>query len=183
MASGFFSVRRISMARDVDDGHLFSYVPAPGLNVIPWSPWYFDEAGRIMYEASEPADRRLYPLFGSPEGARKLLLSIVQGRHGPFLPELSAVCQVDGAIAGFVLCSLLADGSVLVLDIAVADACRRRGVGTRLIEHLVSQCAVQNRRQVVLAVTAGNTPAIRLYQKTGFREVATFDQYVLTIRD
>jgi ribosomal protein S18 acetylase RimI-like enzyme len=176
---GFSTVHRISMAKQVEDSHLFSYVPAPGIQVLPWSPWYFEDACRIMYEESEPADRILYPLFGSPEGARKLLLSIVQGRHGTFMPGLSAVCQANGNIVGFLLCALLVDGSVLVLDIAVRKACRRTGAGTKMLEYLVGKCAAQGNRQIVLAVTADNEAAIRLYKKMGFRDVATFDQYVL----
>jgi ribosomal protein S18 acetylase RimI-like enzyme len=169
------------MAKAVDDSHMFSYVPTPGIQVLAWSPWYFEEACRIMYEESEPADRLLYPLFGSSEGARKLLLSIVQGRHGTFMPELSAVCQAGGAIVGFLLCALLADGSVLVLDIAVSRACRRAGAGTKMLEYLVSKCASLGYRQIVLAVTADNQAAIGLYKKMGFRDVAAFDQYVLAI--
>jgi ribosomal protein S18 acetylase RimI-like enzyme len=178
---GFSTVHRISMAKDVEDSHLFFYVPAPGIQVLPWSPWYFEDACRIMYEESEPADRVLYPLFGSPEGARKLLLSIVQGRHGTFMPGLSAVCQAGGAIVGFLLCALLADGSVLVLDIAVSKACRRTGAGTKMLEYLIGKCAAQGNRQIVLAVTADNAAAIGLYKKMGFQDVATFDQHVLRI--
>ncbi len=178
---GFTVVHRISMALDVDDRHLFSYVPTPGISVLPWSPWYLEEACRIMYEESEPADRVLYPLFGSPGGARKLLLSIVQGRHGTFMPGLSAVCQSGGALVGFLLCAQLTDGSVLVLDIAVNKAHRRKGAGTKMLEYLLGKAAALGNPQIVLAVTAGNEPAIGLYKKMGFREVATFDQYVLTI--
>ena len=178
---GFSTVHRISMAKAVDDSHMFSYVPSPGIQVLAWSPWYFEEACRIMHEESEPADRVLYPLFGSPEGARKLLLSIVQGRHGTFMPGLSAVCQVGGTIVGFLLCALLPDGSVLVLDIAVNKASRGKGAGTKMLEYLTGKCAAFGNRQIVLAVTAGNEAAIGLYKKAGFREVATFDQYVLKI--
>jgi ribosomal protein S18 acetylase RimI-like enzyme len=178
---GFATVHRISMALDVDDRHLFAYVPVPGINVLPWSPWYLEEAGRIMYEESEPADRALYPLFGSPGGARRLLLSIVQGRHGTFMPGLSAVCQAGGALVGFLLCAELTDGSVLVLDIAVTKASRRKGAGTKMLEYLLGKAAALGNPQIVLAVTAGNESAIGLYKKVGFRQVATFDQYVLNI--
>lgn len=178
---GFSIIHRISMAKAVDDHHLFTYVPATGIHVVPWSPWHFEEACRIMHEESEPADRALYPLFGSPEGARRLLLSIVQGRHGTFLPQLSAVCQSGGAVVGFMLCALIADGSVLVLDIAVSKAHRRKGAATKMLEYLISKAAALGHRQIVLAVTAGNEPAIGLYRKMGFQEVATFDQYVLAL--
>ncbi|HEY3274224.1 MAG TPA: GNAT family N-acetyltransferase [Methanocella sp.] len=178
---GFSTVHRISMVKEVEERDMFSYVPTPGIQVLPWSPWYFEDACRIMYEESEPADRVLYPLFGSPEGARRLLLSIVQGRHGTFMPGLSAVCQAGGTSVGFLLCALLPDGSVLVLDIAVSKDHRRAGAGTKMLEYLTGKCAALGNRQIVLAVTAGNEAAIRLYKKAGFRDVAAFDQYVLAI--
>ena len=180
-AMGFHSVRRISMALDVAGSGLFFYEPGPGVTVRPWSPACFEDTCRIMYEESEPSDRKVYPLFASPEGARTLLVSIVEGRHGTFLPGLSAVCEKDGQVAGFLLSSLLADGSVLVLDIAVRKAYRRTGAGSRMLEYLIGRCAAAGKKRIVLAVTANNAAAIALYKKTGFREVATFDQHVLIL--
>jgi ribosomal protein S18 acetylase RimI-like enzyme len=180
-AMRFYTVPRISMALDVADNRLFFYEPGPGVKVRPWSEACFEDTCRIMYEESEPSDRKVYPLFSSPEGARTLLSSIVQGRHGTFLPGLSAVCEKDGQVAGFLLSSLLTDGSVLVLDIAVRKAYRRAGAGSRMLEHLIGRCAAAGKRRIVLAVTASNTAAIALYKKMGFREVSTFDQHVLML--
>ncbi|OPY28792.1 MAG: ribosomal-protein-alanine N-acetyltransferase [Methanocella sp. PtaU1.Bin125] len=178
---GFDAVRRISMALDVAGSGLFFPGSSPGVSVRPWSQACFEDTCRIMYEESEPSDRRVYPLFATPEGTRALLSSIVQDRHGTFLPGLSAVCEVDGRVAGVLLSALLADGSVLVLDIAVRKAYRRKGVASRMIEHLISRCAAAGKKQIVLAVTATNDAAIGLYKKMGFRQIATFDQHVLII--
>jgi ribosomal protein S18 acetylase RimI-like enzyme len=109
-----------------------------------------------VYEESEPAERVLYPLFASPGGARRLPLSIVQGRHGTFMPGLSAVCQAGGVPIGFLLCAQLPDGSVLVLDIAVIKSCRRKGAGTKMLEYLLGKASTLGNQQIVLAVTAGN---------------------------
>ncbi|MGA9139202.1 MAG: GNAT family N-acetyltransferase, partial [Methanocella sp.] len=168
VAMGFYTVRRISMALDVADSSLFFYGHGSGVEVRPWSHAYFEDIRRIMYEESEPSDRKVYPLFASPEGARTLLFSIVQGHHGTFMPGLSAVCEKDGQVAGFMLSSLLSDGSVLVLDIAVRKAYRRTGAGSRMLEYLISRCAATGKRRIVLAVTASNTAAISLYKKMGF---------------
>ena len=97
------------------------------------------------------------------------------------MPGLSAVCEVDGQVAGFLISSMLIDGSVLVLDIAVRKAYRRTGVGSRMLKYLIGKCAAAGKRQIVLAVTATNTAAIELYRKTGFRQVATFEQHVLML--
>jgi ribosomal protein S18 acetylase RimI-like enzyme len=178
---GFYTVRRISMALDVAGSGRFFHGSAPGVNVRPWSQAFFEDTCRIMYEESEPSDRKVYPLFASPEGARALLLSVVQNRHGTFMPGLSAVCVVEGRVSGFLLSSLLSDGTVLVLDIAVRKAYRRMGIASRMIEYLIGRCAATGKRQIVLAVTATNAAAIGLYKKMGFRQVATFDQHVLIL--
>lgn len=179
---GFKKVRRMSMVRDVNGELAGSYRPGQGISVLPWNPGHFDEVGALMCTAAEDFDRAVYPLFGSPEGCRTMLLSILQDRHGLFLPELSLVAQAGGKTVGFLLSSLIHDGSVLILDIAVEAGQRRRGIGRKLLENLLSKAALHGRRQVVLAVTMDNTPAIELYKKMGFREVSTFDQYVLEVR-
>lgn len=177
----FHRVSRLSMLKPVDENLMFSYAPAPGITIIPWSTAYFEEVCQIMYEESTPEDRSVYPLFGTPEGSRLLLLSIIRDMHGQFIPELSLLAQFDGEIAGFVITSLLNDGSVLILDIAVKSKFRRRGIGTKMIESLASKCAVTGRNAIVLAVTVQNESAISLYKKTGFRETGRFDQYVKMI--
>jgi len=180
-ALGFAAASRLSMAREVDEGLMFSYSPGPGVDVRPWSPADFGAVARLMHEAATPSDRSVYPLFATPEGSRAMLLSIIQDRHGLFMPGLSAVAEAEGRFAGFVLCSLLADGSVLVIDIAVDGGLRRRGVASRLLQYLISRCAILGKRQIALAVTADNAAAIGLYQKMGFRTVTAFDQHVLKI--
>lgn len=179
---GFRKVSRMSMTRKVDETEVFTYKPAPGISIIPWSPACFEDVCRLMHEASEDFDRAVYPLFGSVEGSRALLLSILQDRHGMFLPELSLAAQVDGKTVGFLLASLIQDGSVLILDIAVDTGHRRKGIGGKLLESLISKSAMLGRRQIVLAVTLDNDPAIGLYRKMGFRQVSIFDQYVLEIK-
>jgi ribosomal protein S18 acetylase RimI-like enzyme len=180
---GFRKVSRMSMTRKVDETEIFTYRPAPGISVIPWSAACFEDVCRLMHEASEDFDRAVYPLFGSAEGSRALLLSILQDRHGMFLPELSLAAQIDDRTVGFLLASLIQDGSVLILDVAVDPEHRRKGIGGKLLESLISKSAMLGRRQIVLAVTLDNDPAIGLYRKMGFRQASIFDQYVLEIQE
>ncbi|CAJ36560.1 GNAT family N-acetyltransferase [Methanocella arvoryzae] len=180
---GFRKVPRMSMTRSVDEAEIFLYKPDPGVNVLPWSTSYFEDVCRLMYEASEAFDRAVYPLFGSPEGCRTLLLSILQDRHGLFLPELSLVATIDDQVVGLLLSSQIADGSVLILDIAVDSSHRGKGIGGKMLENLISKSAMLGRRQIVLAVTLDNEPAIGLYRKMGFRQTSIFDQYVLELEE
>lgn len=50
----------------------------------------------------------------------------------------------------------------------VAPEARRRGTGQRLLEALVAWARASGARQLALGVTAGDSPATRLYARTGF---------------
>lgn len=50
----------------------------------------------------------------------------------------------------------------------VAPRARGAGVGERLVQAVLDEAAERGRRRVVLEVTVGNWPAIRLYERMGF---------------
>ena len=79
----------------------------------------------------------------------------------------------DGVVAGYV-------GSQTVLqeadmmNIAVADTHRRRGIARLLVEELIRQLDAY---QLTLEVRAANAPAIALYEKLGFTQVGLRKNY------
>ena len=83
------------------------------------------------------------------------------------------VAVEDGEVVGYV-------GSQTVLqeadmmNIAVADAHRRRGIARMLVEELIRQLDAY---QLTLEVRASNTPAIALYEKMGFGQVGLRKNY------
>ena len=83
------------------------------------------------------------------------------------------VAVEDGVVAGYV-------GSQTVLqeadmmNIAVADTHRRRGIARRLVEELIRQLDAY---QLTLEVRASNAPAIALYEKLGFTQVGLRKNY------
>ena len=83
------------------------------------------------------------------------------------------VAVEDGVVAGYV-------GSQTVLqeadmmNIAVADAHRRRGIARLLVEELIRQLDAY---QLTLEVRASNAPAIALYEKLGFTQVGLRKNY------
>jgi GNAT superfamily N-acetyltransferase len=155
--------------------------PSPEqFGILPWRDDYAGEVSRVMSESSAPADRPVYPMFSRPEGARMLMDSVLNDRHGKLLRELSYVSCDGERIIGFLLATLLADRSVLILNIAVDDKYRGRGLGGALIDRLISDSYDQGYYQVLLAVTSTNYDAIRLYERKGFRVNGYFRQYVLS---
>ena len=83
------------------------------------------------------------------------------------------VAVEDGVVAGYV-------GSQTVLqeadmmNIAVADTHRRRGIARMLVEELICQLDAY---QLTLEVRASNAPAIALYEKLGFTQVGLRKNY------
>lgn len=68
---------------------------------------------------------------------------------------------------------ILDEGSVEL--IAVGEQYRRRGLATSLLEYIMD--TVEELRVVTLEVRASNTPAISLYKRLGFEQVAVRQNY------
>ena len=83
------------------------------------------------------------------------------------------VAVEDGELAGYV-------GSQTVLqeadmmNIAVAEGFRRRGIARNLVEELIRQLDAY---QLTLEVRVSNAPAIALYESMGFRQVGLRKNY------
>ena len=54
-------------------------------------------------------------------------------------------------------------------SLSVLPSYRGRGIGSRLLDELISQLAATGVHDLVLGVLPGNTAAIRLYQRYGFQ--------------
>jgi ribosomal protein S18 acetylase RimI-like enzyme len=63
------------------------------------------------------------------------------------------------------------------MDIALLPAYRRRGIGTRLLEKVLSEGA-RSEKTVSIHVEAFN-PALRWYERLGFKKVADHGPYYL----
>ena len=89
----------------------------------------------------------------------------------PFL-----VAEAGGLVAGYVIAHHAADeGEILNLGVALAH--RRRGVGRALVEQVLATLAARGVRVVYLEVRESNSGARRLYEALGFGEVARRARY------
>ena len=74
------------------------------------------------------------------------------------------VYVVDDAVAG--ICSYYdVGGERQIINIAVAEKYRRRGIGSALLRRMLADGSCAS-----LEVETGNTEAIRLYEKMGFKK-------------
>jgi ribosomal-protein-alanine N-acetyltransferase len=81
-----------------------------------------------------------------------------------------------GKLAGFIMSRLAADEAE-ILSVAVAARSRGRGLARRLLNLHLRRLAGLRARAVFLEVDEHNAPAIRLYHRAGFREVARRPNY------
>lgn len=77
--------------------------------------------------------------------------------------------EVDGLPIGFALAWNAAD-EVHLLDLAVDEAARRRGLGRELVGAVLSHARETAARLVLLEVRRSNAAAIALYRSHGFSE-------------
>jgi ribosomal-protein-alanine N-acetyltransferase len=89
----------------------------------------------------------------------------------PFL-----VAERRGVVAGYVVAHSAADEGE-ILNLGVAAAHRRQGIGRALVQRVLGELAARGVRTVYLEVRASNADARRLYESLGFGEVARRARY------
>jgi len=94
------------------------------------------------------------------------------------LSKPSGICLaglIDGRLVGYLVCSRY-DTVWHLMNVAVDDRLRRRGIATALIERLF-ELADGPGEQYTLEVRTSNGPAIELYGRFGFRSAGTRRAY------
>lgn len=86
-------------------------------------------------------------------------------------PAYVAVQQ--GGVAGFIVTRETAPGECEILNLAIAPACRRQGIGKRLVEHVIQS----TQARWFLEVRESNVAAIALYNLLGFKPVGRRENY------
>lgn len=112
--------------------------------------------------------------FDSPMSLRQLRDLAAQPAFAGFvmLPDN----RDDAEPIAYALC-LAAGGGADLVSIATAPAAERRGVATRLLDHVLAQLAGQGCEDICLEVAIDNMPALALYHRLGFAEVGRRNGY------
>jgi ribosomal protein S18 acetylase RimI-like enzyme len=104
----------------------------------------------------------------SEEDARAVVYNTLAGQEGPFVDACSFVAVEGGRLIGASLITLF-EGRPLLSYVVVDPAMQRRGVGSLLIRASGNALVAAGHRELDLFVTEANRPAVRLYEKLGFR--------------
>jgi len=86
------------------------------------------------------------------------------------------VAEREGEVLGYLCCWYVAD-EVQILNIAVHVDHRRQGIAVLLLRSTLAVGRKQGAQSANLEVRRSNLPAIQLYKKLGFREVAVRQRY------
>lgn len=98
---------------------------------------------------------------------------------GDFDPGASGLVRgPSGGVDAMLLASRVQADVAHITQVCVAPAARNRGLARRLFRHALDNLRRRGFRAVTLTVTAGNAPALALYQQLGFATLREFDAYV-----
>ncbi|MGC9453803.1 MAG: GNAT family N-acetyltransferase [Phycisphaerae bacterium] len=102
---------------------------------------------------------------------------------GIFTPETWWIVDHHGEPAGCVLVNDATSPSVSeVVYLGVVPAHRGAGLGEALVRHACAAARRRGRATLTLAVDAANTPAVRAYERAGFRRTQRRISYIKTAR-
>ena len=90
--------------------------------------------------------------------------------------SLFYVAVEDGQVVGYIGMSFVLDEGY-IYNVAVKADCRKNGVGSALIQTLVTHCRKNNFTFLTLEVRESNAPARSLYEKFGFIKVGERKNY------
>jgi len=86
------------------------------------------------------------------------------------------VGRLAGEVVGYAGMWLIQD-EAHISTLAVRPDCRRRGLGARLLSHLLEAAEERGAREVTLEVRDGNSAAQALYERFGFRSKGFIPRY------
>jgi len=81
-----------------------------------------------------------------------------------------------GCLAGYGV-MMIGPGEAHMLNLSIAAAWQRRGWGGVLLQHFIRLAREHRARLMYLEVRQSNPGAVRLYQRAGFRQIATRKDY------
>ncbi len=176
------SFSRMLMLKDGLDRLLAEPRARSGLQLCPWSDRLAEDASELIALAYRGhVDSRINDLYGSVAGARRLLAQTTHHTASVrFFAPAAIVAREPGASAlrGMCLGSLVGEEVGHVTQLCVAPLARGRGLGSELLRRSLAALARAGCEAASLTVTESNAGAVQLYERIGFRSIASFPAFV-----
>ena len=87
-----------------------------------------------------------------------------------------ALLEEDGKIVGFV-CGMTLFEDAELMKVAVAESCRKRGLGGALVDEFYSRAVSRGAERIFLEVRVSNAAALGLYQSRGYEKTRLRKRY------
>jgi ribosomal protein S18 acetylase RimI-like enzyme len=146
------TLRPVSAADEQFLREVYASTRAEELAAVPWNDEQKTAFLRMQFDAQDRYYREVYP-------------------HGAF-----DVILIEGEPAGRLYVNRGPD-EIRIIDIALLPAYRRRRIGTHLLGSLQTEAALA-RKALTIHVERFN-PALRLYERLGFQQIADRGAYLL----
>jgi ribosomal protein S18 acetylase RimI-like enzyme len=148
----------------------------------PWERKHDREAAQLIYHVYQNhIDAAVNDQYCSIAGTTRLVESIVRHRGcGEYLPQASivAIHRSTGKLAGILGLTAVRPGTAHIPQIAVATGYQGIGLGSAMLCTAFEKLIRSGFFEVSLTVTALNSGAVRLYDRTGFRTFREFGAFV-----
>ena len=89
---------------------------------------------------------------------------------------IGMVAEYEDRVVGFMIYELHKN-RIHILNFAVADDYRRRGVGSQMVAKLIAKLSSQRRNRILLEVRETNLAAQLFFRESGFRAVSVLRAY------
>jgi ribosomal-protein-alanine N-acetyltransferase len=113
---------------------------------------------------------------GGPEAVRAVRERSLREEFARTWSVIRVARRESGVPLGYCLFWSVVD-ELEIINIAVASASRRQGVGQLLMGDLLAYAQAHDVKRILLEARAGNTPALTLYDRFGFRRFNVRHKY------
>lgn len=141
--------------------HAAAPAPVDGVIVRPFVPGGDD---RLAYSIRAAA---FADIPGQPESSFEAWMASSGRGSASFDPSLWFIAEVDGQPAGMLAGQVRQGRAGHVVELAVARAARRRGVGSLLLGSAFAAFAGRGLEEATLSVRTANVGGVRLYERAG----------------
>ncbi len=86
------------------------------------------------------------------------------------------IAEINGEVAGYLITQWIVD-EIHILNIAVAESYRRRGIASALFEHMLAEALRQEMKNMFLEVRVSNQAAMDFYSAYGFQNLVIRKRY------
>lgn len=117
--------------------------------------------------------------FSSPWTSKMLEAELTSNQFAHFLVarhHQESATKVEPTIIGY-HCFWIVFEELRLMNLAVRESMRKRGVGRALVTEALRQGLIQAATRAVLEVRASNEPALALYTRIGFVQISSRPHY------